>query len=87
MMTWTRLFHIKNFEQALKRVVPNKPRTELAVSSRYQAEIRKEFRLAGVPWIYNMQPLRPNPRDQRPKPKKREAKRALRVEKIEKALK
>jgi hypothetical protein len=42
------------------------------VSKRYQAQIKKEFRLAGVPFIYDLKPEKMNPRDKRPKPKKRE---------------
>lgn len=86
-MTWTRLFYIKNLEQAFKRVIPGKDRIELPVSKRYQAQIKKEFRLAGVPFIYDLQPEKRNPRDVRPKPKKREASREIRMAKIQKALK
>jgi hypothetical protein len=59
----------------------------LAISKRYQAQIRKEFRLAGVPWIYDLQPPKENPRDRRPKSKRREAERSIRLAKIEKSLK
>lgn len=53
-MTWTRLFYVKNLEQAFKRVIPGQERIELPISKRYQAQIRKEFRVAGVPWIYDL---------------------------------
>jgi len=53
-MTWTRLFYVKNLNSAFKRVVPGVARGELPISKRYQAEIRKEFRMAGVPWIYGL---------------------------------
>ena len=70
-MTWTRLFYVKNLEKAFSRVVPGKERTELPINLRYQAQIRKEFRSAGVPWIYNLTEPKMNPRDKRPKSKKR----------------
>ena len=43
--------------------------------------------MAGVPWIYNLQPEAPNPRDRHPKAKKREKAKVLHHEKIQKALK
>lgn len=86
-MTWTRLFYVKNITKAFSRVIPGAEREELAISKRYQAQIRKEFRMAGVPWIYDLKPPKENPRDRRPKSKKREAERSIRLAKIEKALK
>jgi len=53
-MTWTRLFYVKNVGKAFERVIPGVQREELAISKRYQAMIRKEFRLAGVPWIHGI---------------------------------
>lgn len=70
-MTWTRLFHIRNVEKAFKRVIPGAPREELAVSKRYQAEMAKLFRINGVPWLYDLKPEAFNPRDKKPKTKKR----------------
>lgn len=72
LMTWTRLFYIKSIEQAFQRVVPGTPRVELPINKRYQAQIKKEFRLAGVPWIYNLETPKINPRDLKPKTKRRE---------------
>lgn len=86
-MTWTRLFHVKNIEKAFSRVIPGVQRQELAINKRYQAQIRKEFRIAGVPWIYDLKPALPNPRDKRPKSKKREAEKFIRLAKIEKSVK
>lgn len=86
-MTWTRLFHVKNIEKAFARVIPGVQRQELAINKRYQAQICKEFRLAGVPWIYDLKPALPNPRDKRPKSKKREAEKSIRLAKIEKSVK
>ena len=86
-MTWTRLFHVKNIDLAFKRVIPGRERPELAISKRCQAQIRKEFRLAGVPWIYNLNEPKSNPRDKRPKSKKREAVKEIRLDKIQKSLK
>ena len=42
--------------------------------------------MAGVPWIYDLKNDKSNPRDKRPKSKKRDGDRVLRLEKIEKAL-
>lgn len=86
-MTWTRLFHLTSLKGALKRTTALSQTTEFPISKRYQAQIRKEFRLAGVPWIYDLREQAPNPRDRRPKPKKREQAKVLRHEKIEKLLK
>lgn len=86
-MTWTRLFYVKNLEKAFKRVIPGKEPVELPISKRYQAEIRKEFRMAGVPWIYNLSQPKLNPRDKPPKAKKGVVEKELRLEKIQKALK
>ena len=36
-MTWTRLFYVKNLELAFKRVIPGRERKELQISKRYQA--------------------------------------------------
>ena len=66
-MAWTRLFHVKDLSKAFARVIPSQPLTELVINKRYQAMIRKEFRLAGVPWIYNLKEPRLNPRDKKPK--------------------
>ena len=40
------------------------------INKRYQAMIRKQFRLNGVPWIYNLQQPKQNPRDIKPKERK-----------------
>lgn len=81
-MTWTRLFYVKNLEKAFLRVIPGRERTELPISKRYQAEIRKEFRMAGVPWIYGLTEPKTNPRDIRPKSRKRDLDRVIRLDKI-----
>lgn len=81
-MTWTRLFYVKSLEHAFKRVVPGKERTELPISKRYQAQIKKEFRVAGVPWIYDLKEPTINPRDRRPKPQKKVLEKQIRIEKI-----
>lgn len=81
-MTWTKLFYVKNLEKAFLRVIPGRERTELPISKRYQAEIRKEFRMAGVPWIYGLTELKTNPRDIRPKSRKRDLDRVIRLDKI-----
>lgn len=86
-MTWTRLFYVNNISKAFKRVLPGATREELPISKRYQAQIRKEFRMAGVPWIYDLKPAPQNPRDRRPKSKKREEERSVRLAKIEKLVK
>ena len=70
-MTWSRLFHIKSLQLAMQRVVPNLPLPELHVSKRYQAQIRKQFRLHGIPWVYDLDYPKQNPRDKKPKTKKR----------------
>jgi hypothetical protein len=79
--------YIKGIETAFRRVIPGKDRVDLPISKRYQAEIRKEFRLAGVPFIYNLEAPKTNPRDLKPKPKKREMSKEIRLAKIQKALK
>jgi hypothetical protein len=86
-MTWTKLLYVKNLEKAFTRAIPGRERAELPINSRYQAEIRKEFRLAGVPWIYNLAEPKINPRDRQPKTKKRFAEHELRLDKIQKLLK
>ena len=70
-MTWSRLFHIQSLQLAMQRVLPNMPRPELHVSKRYQAQIRKQFRLNGIPWVYHLQEPAENPRNKKPKIKKR----------------
>ncbi len=56
------------------------------ISRRYQAMIRKQFRLNGVPWIYNLKEPSQNPRDRKPKARKSEKKKEERLIKIQKAL-
>ena len=66
-MTWTRLLYIKNIHKAMKRVIPGETRAELPITKRYQGELRKQFRINGVPWIYDLKERGPNPRDRPPK--------------------
>jgi hypothetical protein len=70
-MTWSRLFHIKDINKAMARVIPGRPLEELAISKKYQAQMAKLYRLNGVPWIYNLKPEALNPRDKTPRPKRR----------------
>ena len=85
-MTWTRLMYIKNMEKAMQRVIPGQIMTELPISKRYQGELRKQFRIAGVPWIYNLEKAKPHHRDRKPKISHWQIEKDERLQRIQKNL-
>jgi hypothetical protein len=85
-MTWTRLLYIKNMKKAMCRVIPGRPMEELPISKRYQGELRKQFRIAGVPWLYELKEPKPHHRDRRPKESRASKEKKERMQKIQKNL-
>lgn len=85
-MTWTRLLYIKNMHKAMKRVIPGQTFEELPISKRYQGELRKQFRIHGVPWIYDLKEPGQNPRDRKPKVSKAALEKVERLKRIQKHL-
>lgn len=78
--------YIKNIHKAMQRVVPGETMEELHISKRYQGELRKQFRINGVPWIYDLKERGPNPRDRPPKSSKALAEKLERLKKIQKNM-
>lgn len=70
----------------MKRVIPDRPREQLVISRRYQAELRKQFRANGVPWLYELKAPKEHHRDRKPKPSKRSIEKEERLIKIQKNL-
>lgn len=85
-MVWTKLLHT-NIASAIKPSVVDGKWYRPVISARYKATLKKEFRLAGVPWIYESNALSlNNPRDKKPKGHKHEFRKPIHLAKVKKSL-
>lgn len=83
---WTKLLNL-NLPEALIRKSVNGKWMHPGLTSRYRNVLKKEFLKAGVPWEYD--PVKPpgrHPYDRAPKIPARYRNKAIRIEKINKAL-
>ncbi|KRX10891.1 hypothetical protein PPERSA_12173 [Pseudocohnilembus persalinus] len=84
---WTKLLWME-FPKALKPTKFGTQRASAMISKRYQAVLKKQFRINDIPWIF--QPHKSiyenNPRNRKPKGTKLERNRPLRIAKIQKNL-
>ena len=84
-MVWTKLIHC-NLKEAIKPQYVDKVWRKPVISGRYKAMIKKEFRIAGIPWTFEKIPQRLNPRERAPKAKKQLKLRPIRLAQIKKAI-
>mmetsp|Transcript_10147 Transcript_10147/g.8681 ORF Transcript_10147/g.8681 Transcript_10147/m.8681 type:complete len:88 (-) Transcript_10147:286-549(-) len=82
---WTRLMWI-DLPNALKSQKVNGKWHSPILSGRYRHLLRRQFKVAGVPWIYENKVQKKNPRHKKPKGKIWMLEKPIRLAKIKKAL-
>lgn len=85
-MVWTKLIHC-DLATAIKPMFKNGSWHKPIISGRYKAMVKKEFRIAGLPWLYEPPSTKMNPRDKAPKMKKQLKLKPVRLARIKQALK
>lgn len=84
-MVWTKLLHV-DLPRAIKPQFVEGKWHRSIISSRYKNLLRREFQIAGCPWIYENKEAKKNPRHKLPKGKKWMLDRPMRLAKIKKAM-
>ena len=83
---WTKLLHV-NIGKAIKPQIVDGARHRAVISARYKAMLKKQYRIAGVPWIYESNvSTAVNPRHKKPKGHKHEFKMPIHLAKVKQAL-